>query len=252
MRGLIPAFFVALAALLCGCAVRTINDPAVALDLGGPVAVDVESFRGDVFVQADPTRPASVRFVRQSVHGPMRKDEAIASLEEIQCSVEVTAGELGQVVTVRTGSTHAEPHFQRAHVHVTVPQCTGLTVRTRSGRVEATNVEGPIQISSSDGDVLVATLRPLRDPVRITNQDGDIDLRCRGESHGELDLRSDGGTALCKIRRGQTIIHPGTDQDTVLASFNEGQNPIVLRTIAGDIRFVVVADPLAHGPLIVE
>jgi hypothetical protein len=238
--------FLAALALLGGCTSRTVMDAAIPLDVAGPVGIDIETIGGDVMIRADPgiTAP-QVRIARQSTHGHLRKQEALTALEQIEYSVEVVSGEIGPVVRVRSSTTHAEPHFVATKVIVDVPDVVGLWVRMPRGRVEAFNVRGPIDISTSDGDVLVATPQALTDPIRIANQNGDITVRLRGESSGELDFESEGGLVYQRIRQGRTIVHAGSDNDTLLASFNDGDNPVILRTVDGTIRFIVVPDPLS-------
>ena len=181
-----------------------------------------------------------------------RDGDAARSLQEIGYSVDLVGSELGQTIRVRAGTTHAEPYFQRVHVRIELAEADGIVAHTRNGKVEAWGVEGAIDIRTTDGRVLVATRRPIREPVTIVNSNGDIDFRVRAESRGDLDFETIGGQVIYRNVKGHTIVHHGSKQDRLLASFNDGDNPIVLRTVDGTIRFVVVADPLAIGTWIFD
>ncbi len=235
---------------LTGCG-RVVSMPTVALDLAGPVAVDLESFGGQVIVKASPdiTNPR-VKVELETTHGFMRHDEGIRSLLEIDYSVDVVGGSLGQTLRIRASTRHAEPHFQRVNFKIEVPEVQGLRIHTSNGKVEAFGVAGAIDIRTSDGNVRLATPLPLREPVSIVDNQGTIEMRVRGESAGELDLQTVGGRVFPWLRYGETIVHPGTSDVAFLATWNEGNNPIVLRAVDGDIRFVVVPDPLGMGQYI--
>lgn len=232
-------------------AYEDIHDDPIIVDVTGPMEVDVESFNGDVVVEVnDELDHGIVTFTREATHGYGRTEEAARSLADISASMDITGGELGQVLMVRTSTEHAEPHFQRVKVKIELPEVEGLRVRTRNGGVRAVGISGPIDIETDDGDVRVMTYFAIDDPVTIVNHSGDIDLRIRGESMGELDFQALRGRVFSRVKYGRLRVHPGTDHDTFLATFNDGVNPIVLRTADGDVRFAVVADPMAVGQFI--
>ncbi|MHC4415910.1 MAG: DUF4097 family beta strand repeat-containing protein [Planctomycetota bacterium] len=232
---------------------RTDTDDPITLQVAAPVAIDVESFNGNVVINADELLTAlTVTVTREARHGYGRKDEADASLAEIDYTVELVPGKLGQILEIRTWSTHAEPYFQRAHVQIDLPVADGVFVRTQRGIVYATNIEGTVDIVTTQGDVRVMTNLPMRREVTITNQEGDIDYRVRGESTGALDCEAIRGQVDQRVQYGRLIVHPPTDHDTLLATLNYGENPIRLRTVDGDIRVAVVQDPTHVGTFIFE
>jgi hypothetical protein len=245
---------IVIAVLAGGCTPKlSIKEPTQLLDVAGPVAVDVRTFGGDVTVHADRSlTQAAVTVTRISTHGFMRGDEAEAAIESIGYSVELTSGDIGQVLQVRATTSHPEPHFQEAKVEIFLPEVVGMTVRTGTGEIEAIDIAGPIDIETTSGNVVIATTRPLIDPIRIVTSYGDVDLRMRGESAGAIDIDTSNGTVFYRVRYGQSVILPGTDQDTIFASFNEGANPVHVRTDDGDIRFIVVDDPLTYGLMMIE
>ncbi len=230
---------------------RNAEDDPIILDVGGPISVDVESFNGSVTIKADDKLDkATIRIVREATHGFRRRDEADASLAEIDYAVELIPSQLGHRLAVRTWTIHPEPHFQRAHVYIEAPAVDGVTVRTRRGSVYATDIEGIVEIETSEGDVRVMTSLPLRQAVSISNREGDIDYRVRGESSGAFDCEAVRGQVDYRVLYGRLIVHRGTDHDSMLATFNNGTNPIRLRTVDGNIRIAIVHNPTRVGTFI--
>ena len=239
--------------LLGGCQNPLIIESSLTLDVAGCVTIDVESFNGDVVVRADASLSrATVRFVRVALHGAGRGVEASQSLEAITCRASIVPGNLGQTLQVRTSTSHPEPHFQRVHVFIDVPSVDGLRIVTSRGSVRARNISGEVSIETSGGNVRVMTAQPMTRPVTIINDGGDIDYRIRGESRGTFDCESIEGRLIHRVLYGTMRIHPGTDQNSLKATLNDGKNLIRLRTVRGDIRIAVVADPEAVGILIFE
>ncbi|MDY7107533.1 MAG: DUF4097 family beta strand repeat-containing protein, partial [Planctomycetota bacterium] len=225
------------------------EDQPMFLDVLGPVAVDVESFNGDVTIIADPKlERARLTFTRRATHGFQRQLEAEASLPDIGYSAEIVPGELGQVLQVRTFTTSPEPHYQRVDMLIELPEIDGVRVRTHNGGVVVTDIEGTVDIVTDDGPIRVASNHPMVRPVTIINNCGNIDFRVRTESMGEVDCQALRGQVRHHAVYGRWIVHNGTDHDTLLATFNDGTNPIVLRAADGDIRFSVVNDPTDMSP----
>ena len=219
-------------------------DEPILLDVAGPIAVDVESFSGDVYIEGDPSlTQARVTIVREALHGHGRTDEARVSLGDIQSSVELAPGELGQTVRIRTHTSNAEPHFQRAHVYIEAPDIDGVKIHTTDGRVKAKNIRGRVDITTTEAKVYVATNQPLNRAVTIVNRNGEIEFRVRAESQGIIDAQTVNGRAHGFARHGQLIIGPECRNDIFKATLNQGRNPITLRTVNADIYVAVVHNP---------
>ncbi len=250
-RLLAVALLAAVSAGLPGCSTSTVDGP-FSLAARGPIAVNVVSFNGNVTVIADPLLPwATITFKRVGTHGHGRNKEAKSSLDNIKYTAKIVEGEHGPVMEVRTWTTDAEPWFQRAHVEIRLPAVDGLTVRTSNGMIEAINIQGEVDIECTDGDVRVMSDLPMLQPVTIHNNAGDIDYRVRGNSTGEFKCHAEDGSVDGRIRQGRFIVHTGTVHNTLLASFNDGTNPITLTTLNGDIRIAVVHNPTDVGTSIV-
>ncbi len=237
---------------LGGCSAPSYVGEPILLATQGPVAVDVVSFNGDVTVNADPMLPwATIEVRTTAIHGIGRNVEADNSLANIHYSARIVEGKHGPVLQVRTWTTDPEPWFQRAHVEINLPRVRGLTIRTTNGTIEALNVGGEIDIECSNGDVrLMTNVRMLR-AVTIHNNQGDIDYRVPYGSTGEFKCHSIGGGVDGRIREGRYIVHAGTDHDSLVATLNQGTNPVTLTTTGGDIRIAVVEKPTDVGSFIV-
>lgn len=243
----------ALVLVLNGCQNPLRREASTTLGVTGPVTINLESFGGDVIIHADPKySSASIHFVMEAVHGPGREHEAALSLDEITYSARLVPGDLGQILVIRAATTHPEPYFQRVHITIDLPAVDGLRIITANGKVYAQGVAGETNIRTTNGDVRLMTNLAMTREVRITNVHGDIDYRVRGESRGNFNCVAVDGKVLHRVRFGAFVVHAGTDQDTLRATLNGGDNPIILSTSNGDIRIAVVDEPEKVGLLIFE
>ncbi len=219
------------------------------LDISGPVEIEVESFAGDIRVIGDPgMEKARVRVVRQGVHGIGRREDAERSLEDIMVNIELVPGEIGQKLRVIATTDNLEPQFLRAHIFVAVPEVDGVSIRSNMGDISALGVAGPLDFKGSGGDVKVQTNRPLRRPVTIINNGGDIEYRVRGESTAKFDCEAVNGVVSPWIRFGHFQIDPHSSDRILKGVLNDGDNRVFLRTVDGDIRISVIHNPeLVHG-----
>jgi len=242
-----------LAALVfTGCTSRTVRDDAVMLDIAGPVAVEVESFNGDVNVYVDEKlEQAEVQIVRESNFGIGRSGEAVDALDDIHYTAQVESGPSGPVLRVRTWTDWPEPYLQAAHVTINLPGVNELSVHTTRGRVYAVDVQGPVDISTTEGDVRLMTNWAMLEPVTIRNDRGDIDYRVRGESTAMVTAETTDGRVLHDCRYSRLRIREHTDRRLVV-QINEGQNPVDLHTVEGDIRVAVINNPTEVGIFIID
>ncbi len=230
---------------------KHVEDEPKVFAVTSPVAIDVESLGGDVMIEVDEDLvEATVTITREATQGWGRGDEAKVSLDRISSTVELVSGPSGPVLSIRTWTTDPEPWFQRAHVHITLPHADGLRVRTQRGRVWAVDIEGQVDVETSEGGVRVMTNLAMRRPVTIVNRSGDIDYRVRGESTGAIDAATVRGQVMQRVSYGRLIIKSATGA-ALEAVLNDGTNPIVLRTVDGDIRIAVVSEPTKVGAQII-
>jgi len=249
--------FFALAALIGlvligGCRGSLKTDSPQRFEMTGPVSVDVESFNGDVTVEVDP-RATDIRFQveRESIHGMFRGGDAAAALKGIEYEAHMATGELGPVFKVRTWTTTPEPHLQLAHVHITLPALQDVKIKSSQGSVRVVNNTGSVDITTSKGDVLVMTNEAMTMPVTIVTSDGTIDYRVRGESTGRFDCETVRGDIKHRLHHGRFVMQPSS-HNSLRMTLNDGENPVQLRTVDGDIRIAIVSNPTAIGTYILE
>jgi len=232
---------------------RSATDDPILLDVAGPVEVRVTSFNGDVVIQGNPKlTQGQVTVMREAIHGYGRSGEAASSLEQIKYTARIVPGELGQALEVVTQTSCAEPHLQRAHVYIELPDIEGVTVHTTNGRVWVRNIRGKVDISTSEDDVRVLTNLAMNKPVTIVNRNGDIAYRVRGESEGKFDAQTVNGRATGFVHYGTLKVDSVCRRDAYFATLNNGANPITLRTVNGDIHIAVVSNPEHVGAMIVD
>ena len=223
------------------------------LPVAGPVAVEVASFNGDVTIEADPgIRTAIIEVSRTSLIAVDDPDVEDVGLDSIWIRPEVVPGDLGQVLLVTTGAEHPDRALLRTHLTILLPDIEDVTVRTTNGDVRLVDVAGTIHVETTNGDVAILTTRPLVKPVTVLDVNGDITYRVRGESSGRFDCRSIRGRVVRRMLLGRVVVDPGSDRSTLLATLNKGRNPVVLRTVDGDIHVMVVERPTKVGRIFLD
>ncbi len=224
------------------------------LEAGAPLALDVETFNGDVTVLANARASrATVVITRESTFGHLGGRARKEALDAVAATVELVPGDLGPALRVRTVSDDSQPHFQRAHVWIEVPEVEGVRVRTGTGRIDVRRASGRVDLESHRGSVLFATPAAITQDVAIATSDGDVDFRIGAGSTGVFDVESVGGRVRQRVTAGRWIATDvANTHGRVRARLSGGANTIVLRAAEGDIRVAVVDDPMAFGLKIVD
>lgn len=227
----------------------TVDEP-VELATSGPLAVDIDNFAGPVVVRAD--RKVEKTFVevrRVSKHGLGRMDESKDALDDAAwtASLEPRDGG-GQTLVVRTDTPNPEKHFHHMEILVVTPSLDTVKVRTTKGDVTVIENQGAVDVETTKGDVRMMTPWAMINPVTIVTSDGSIDYRVRGESRGAFDCASHGGEVRQRCEFGKwSAMNAENDHDRLLATLNDGTNPVLLRTSEKNIRVAIVADPTDVG-----
>ena len=230
-----------------GCSTRAKPD-LQPLELVGPVSVRVESFAGDVTIRTS-AEPARVTVDREALHATNRSTDAVTALETIQWTTDIDQGERGPQLVVRVTSSSKESHLLRGHVTVQVPTIDGIFVRTRRGDVLIDETTGPVDVRTSDGWIELLSNQPLRDPISLFTNDGDVNVRLAPGTCGTLDLHADHGISQVRVKSGQLVVRGHSSEELFNGILNDGKNPIIIRTTDGSIRFIVKPNPKLHGIL---
>ncbi len=239
--------------VLSGCTGPRATDPAYLLTISGTPSIDVECFGGDVEVIVDDELQdeASITVTRHANFGKGRNDDAKAALETIAWTAQLDDSTSPATLRVTTNTTHPEPHFLRTHIEIRIAASSGVRIRTSRGDIEARNVRGPIDLQTTEGNVRVMTNWAIREPVTIITNEGSIDYRIRGDSTGAIDAETVNGQALARVRFGRFLVRNPTP-GKLIASLNDGSNPVILRTTDDDIRIAVIHNPTEVSPLMID
>jgi hypothetical protein len=231
------------------------TDMPVELRTSGSLAVNVENFSGDVFVRGNPkAKVTTIEVRRVSSMGWGRWDESRAELSDVKwtATLEPRAGG-GESLQVRATAENPEPHYFRAEITIETPALDAVTVRTHHGNVHVMENQGVVDIETTRGDVRMCTPWPMTGPMKIITSEGSIDYRVRGESRGAFDCETHGGEVRqrCEFGRWDAMVK-GNDHNTLIATLNDGKNPVLLRTSEKNIRVAVVPDPTNIGREIMD
>jgi len=231
------------------------TDEPVELETKGAVGVVVDSFGGDVTVRADPTvKKTRVEVRRVSDMGLGRWQESREELADIAWTATLEPRESGgETLKVEAKTQNPEAHYFRAHIVIVAPALDAVAVRTTRGSVAVLENQGPVDIETSSGDVRMLTPWPMTQPIKIITSEGSIDFRVRGESRLSFDAETRGGEVRQRCMFGKwRALGSENDHDRMLATLNDGTNPVFLRTSEKNIRIAVVADPTNVGREIVD
>ncbi|MAI67623.1 MAG: hypothetical protein CMJ26_07080 [Phycisphaerae bacterium] len=238
--------FIAILAL-AGCQSQHIVHFANAnLATQGPVEINVESFRGNISIIADPTVAGTVVTAKQVEE---HANGLPTAEPKMQCTTKIEMGDNGQIVHVVATSSNDVLQLVHADIVVRSNLIHDVYVTTTKGDVTLLGVSGAITVHTNDGDVRLVTPRVINQDVTIENRRGNIVYRVRGESSGMIDAQAINGDASLDVRHGEATILPGSTGDHLVAKVNGGINNINMRTVDGNIHIAVVADPIGSEPL---
>jgi hypothetical protein len=219
-----------------------VPDWQLVLNTSGPVAVDVESFSGDITIEADQSCvDTTVTFQRSS----LRESEQDDLYRLISYTAQTQPTEIGQKVVVKAIATENELDLLRVDIAITTNSVEDVHLRTRNGDVTMLGVGGALDVRTADGDIHVATNEPMTNSVLLENHRGNIVFRISKESAGTIEIATIGGRAGFDANLGKTTILPNSKIGLLNATLNDGQNEIILRTVDGDAVVEVVENPMA-------
>ena len=232
---------------LAGCkSQQVVEFDSATLATSGPVEVNVHSFGGNVTIIVDSTVRGTIVSATQIEDGDGELPDAVPRM---RCTTEIETGVTGQIVHVVATCNDNALQLVSADIIVRAKSIHGVSVTTQNGDVTLLGISGAIDIQTKDGNVRVVTPLMMNERVSIENRRGDIVYRVRGESSGIIDATAMYGAVAFDLKEGDATILPGSTGDHLVSSFNGGTNPIIMRTVNGDIRIYVVADPVGSEPL---
>lgn len=149
--------------------------------------------------------------------------------------------------TLRVRVVALEPMRAEEGVNLTIrlPRCDGIRVRNTAGSAELVGVTGAIHVETTDGDIEVRCDEPVRAPVALIADSGNVYLQSPGGDEGRVELVSNTGkavfTSTLEPLRGMSAT---TNQ--VRGVLSGGVHPITLRSDSGNVRMMVIEDPMGY------
>ena len=212
------------------------------------IAVDVHNEAGSVIIQVDdrleqPVVRHRVRWTGLGDDGSWNKYRAPAIV-----SAQPEPGPLGHAtLRVRSQVLDHAPAETEIDLIIRLPRCDGVRVRNTSGPVILVGVGGAITVDNGfgggeGGRIELRSNRPILDPVALTTTDGRISIIAAEGSRAEVDMHTFEGKAVFSAPRGViTNLRPAIGQWR--GTWNDGTNPLLVRTGRGEIRLLVTDDP---------
>lgn len=209
------------------------------------LAIDVESFNGNVVVRADagPDAPITVETDAQVSGGvPDEGRDAYLDLPQVSADVEEAGGRA--VLRVRSTSAAAWDENHRANLHITVPRCDGVEIDNRGGYVMVVAASGAATIENHGGSIEFRTDKLMNAPVTMTTSGGDIWYQVPIGSQGRFDLETLKGEVAMKDDSGNA---GGTwsQRERLSSTVGSGEFTVLARTNEGNIRVWIMEDPMA-------
>lgn len=194
----------------------------------GPLAVDVDNYRGTVTVEVNPKLKEPI--VLAVPRGGDRSHQWTAA------TMAVDAGHPVLRVLSTEPSAGAGPAID---ITIRVPQCAGVRVRNEGGQVTLRDVEGAIDAQTSvaergNGAILVETVAPLTEPVLLRTQRGRIELRMPVRSAGAIRAEAPSGHISVDATRGR-LKNVRFENHVWTGGLNDGTADMHLSTDDGDI-----------------
>ncbi len=269
---LFPTFALALfAAVFAGCQRQSVEQafhqtavqqdiaidglPAPAADgaavpwTGGPLAVDVDNAFGSVTVEVHPGRhPAPI--VAATYRWTADKAGPVWNRATPPADVRaaITRDESGfAVLTITAAPREGAPADTAVDLVIETPTCDGLEIESDGGPVVAVGVAGAITIDNGrgfgpGGRIEVRTNKPVEGPVALLTTRGRVAAVVPPTSRFAADLRTDEGVAAFSTKYGETgRVQAGLGRYE--ATYNNGQDALVMRTQRGDVRVLVHENP---------
>jgi len=192
--------------------------------IGRTGALDLQNVAGDISVTGgggDDVRIEAVKRVRHP-----NEAEAKALLSEI----EIEVADRGGRVEVRTEYPRRRNWSGGVDFTLSVPRDASVSLRSVSGRVKVTNINGELRAETVSGDIITMTAKKLRVAKTVS---GDVEI---SESEAdELSLGSVSGDVIVNRLKGN-----GFDAQTVSGDLRLTDVEIdhaSIRSVSGDIDY---------------
>lgn len=244
------------ALLLGGCSGTQAHSYSLTMPEGlVRLAVDVENYRGHVEVIADDdARSVTVDgWIWLGAEAIKAGGEEPYTLTSVEARIERSPDAPNSgVLRVRTSSEHSEFHDHHVRLVIRAPRVDGLRIVNRGGYVEVVEARGAVEIENASGGIQFRSSSPMVDPVQVLATDTNIWYQVPAGSTGEVVLETLEGRAVYKNtltdsdQTYTTMSQDGADGSVIRTVLANGTNPVNIRTNRGDIRLLVMEDPVGY------
>ncbi|XHC24933.1 MAG: hypothetical protein ACFHWZ_08115 [Phycisphaerales bacterium] len=244
------------ALLLGGCSGTQAHSYSLTMPEGlVRLAVDVENYRGHVEVIADENaRSVTVDgWIWLGAEAIKAGGEEPYTLTSVEARIERSPDAPNSgVLRVRTSSEHSEFHDHHVRLVIRAPRVDGLRIVNRGGYVEVVEARGAVEIENASGGIQFRSSSPMVDPVQVLATDTNIWYQVPAGSTGEVVLETLEGRAVYKNtltdsdQTYTTMSQDGADGSVIRTVLANGTNPVNIRTNRGDIRLLVMEDPVGY------
>lgn len=234
---------------------RSVPVEGTPVTVGQITAIDVENPWGDVTIDARPRNEESFIAFKVDQERRLRWRAARQGFDfdptgEYFTAVHETNGEVGTVVVRPTDLTVAgfRPPID---IIVYVPRADGVRVRNAGGKVTVIGATGVIDVESGTtvmegGDIEIRTDGRIDDPITATTNAGDVSMVAGKDSTGTIELIAPLGRTTFDARYGVTT-HSRPARGHWTGIWNDGINPITLRSEDGDTLMMIVEHPTMYS-----
>lgn len=222
------------------------------LPVDGIVDVDIETFAGDVVVRAgrDTGGEIRIRVTEVARHGRDRKDEAGASLDDIQVKAEVQRGGDVPVMVLRGTTGHDEHWLHRTEIDIELPELRRARVKTRGGKVHVYENRGACSVETTDGEIRMFTPWAITEDVTLVGRGADVVMRAFVGTCGRFDIDCVNGKVAARVESGEwKVLDRRNDHDTLHATLGDCANRILIRNVDAAVKVSVVKDPMEYGSM---
>lgn len=219
--------------------------------VGRITAVDVENPWGNVIIDARPRNEESfvsfkVQWERRLRWRAARQGYEFDPTGDYFTAEHSTDGEVG-TVTVRPTDLTVEGFRPPIDIVIYVPRADGVRVRNAGGNVTVIGATGVIDVESGTperegGDIEIRTDGPIHEPITAWSSHGDVKMVVSRDSSGTIDLVAPRGRVTFDGRYGVTE-HSRPQRGRWTGVWNDGINPITLRSDDGDVVIMVAENP---------
>ena len=216
----------------------------------GILDVEIKNLSGDVIVRGKPKEATGETTVRIEPRIEIRSGlDSKMKLEELKWKAHIDKNNYGGR-TLFIEIEHIDPNawFIGCDIEVDTARLGAVKIDTKRGKIIVDNNRGAVTLNTIRGEIRVRTPWPITKPCCLVTAQADIIWTTRGEGSGEFDCETIEGTIHSYCRYGRWIsVDKRNDMNSLHATLNGGTNPIVMRTVDGDIRITIVEDPHATG-----